>query len=686
MATYRPSAQVTLYLRADELDDTSSLVEQLRGQTTVSTPLAPPVVPSSLVTAGDIDEAISAYNDILAGLEIRAQEDPEYNQTVENVRALRDQLVAQRLAGASPERPPAVVGQSPDGRYIRNGIIPIDVEIERNSFRTADTATLTLNWKDVPFDPRLVRAAGIEVIVGAVSPEDFAAGVAGQRGDSGQLRSIVRQRPTGDVVGSAVRFAGWVDTWNVKYSGDTADTVQIECRDFTALFLDTPLASGSGIDLTKPIQDGVQEFIDSYNSLRGFPVRFGDPIQPDTPAGTPPTPADVLPAVARSRGQTRQTRRGDQRMNVWDHITDVCVPLNLIPIVVDYTLWLSPPRTLYTGGNAQGQHPVRRMVFGRNLSALEFTRKLGGTKVPTIEARCYDPSVGRTRWARYPVRPGEPTNGVFGQTEPPPALRPNEPGISGARPDNRIQTFVVRPLASGEALANVARGLFEQIGRQEIEGNLETSDLSSWDIETDTPLDSADLLRIQSGESVELLVAPRDPRIPESTPNSVAELAALSVQGRVDYLVRLGWDESVARRFAEWQQGAGFQTVFRVQNSRVSYSADEGIKLKLDFINYITVREDAPANQAAARPAESAAGLPPLSDVGTNIPDSPAPEVAALLEGREDTLADLARRASARRIFTENQRALGLATDNDVADAITVESGYIAAAQTYGDG
>ena len=714
MTTYRPSAQVTLYLRVDEGNDEDALVAQLRGvpESGTGTPTAPEPTaeepaqePASTPETERRDRRIAQLNREITTqrhlLELYPDAAENINPRIAALRRQRDRLLAQRIAGPEPERPPVLAGQDPDGRFVRSGVIPVSVEINSNSFRTADTAKLVLNWRDVPFDPRLVRAAGVEIILGVVSPEDYEAGVGGERNENGQLRSVIRQRPAGEVAGSAIRFAGWVDTWNIGYDSDKGEIVMLECRDFTALFSDTPLASNSGIFLNVPIRDGVQNFIDTYNTLRGFPVRYGNPFDPDFYSeAQSPVPLDVLPSLregtptapaaegapSRQRRQRRRARSGDQRMNVWDHITDICVQMSLIPIVKEYTLWLCPPRTLFSGQGTgrTGPDSVRRMVYGRNLTSLDFSRKLGGIKVPTIEVRAYDPRLGRQRWARWPTREGERSSGVFGVNEPPRALRPNEPGISGATVENRIQTFIVPPCSSGEALARIAGDLFAQIGRQEIEGNFETSDLASWDIRSDTPLnpDEADLLKLASGQSVELLVAPRDAQRPESTPGTLAELAALSVQGRTDYLVRLGWEREVAQRFAEWQEAYGFQTVFRVQNVRLSFDQDEGVKVKADFINYISVRDDvrAAAPTDATMTSPGAAALPDIDLSGNTIPIDPSPGVAALLGERDDPAAAQARGASSRRRFLERQRENGLATDEQVAAAGESERALVAQA------
>jgi hypothetical protein len=75
---------------------------------------------------------------------------------------VRCDAIAAQLAtlGMGAMQPPPVSGPPPDDRFVRAGVLPRRVEIERNGFRTADTASVTLDWKDVPFDPRLVRACG----------------------------------------------------------------------------------------------------------------------------------------------------------------------------------------------------------------------------------------------------------------------------------------------------------------------------------------------------------------------------------------------------------------------------------------------------------------------------------------------------------------------------------------------
>src|SRR5690606_1669864 len=129
--------------------------------------------------------------------------------------------------------------------------------IERNGFRTADTAKVVLDWRDVPFDPRILRAAAIEIVLGTVTDDEYQRGLQGQRDPiSGQLVSVVRQNPRAPTVDTATRFVGWVDDWDIDFDDDDG-TVSLEARDFTALFLDCPLDARFPLPLDQPLDQGI---------------------------------------------------------------------------------------------------------------------------------------------------------------------------------------------------------------------------------------------------------------------------------------------------------------------------------------------------------------------------------------------------------------------------------------------
>lgn len=583
MPVYYPSAQVTLALRVDELADTDALEQRL--STGFQGPLPPADAQASDEELRRLEEQIRVT--------VREPETPERQVYLRNLSNRRNEVLTQRLLGPE-QRPEGILGGGADERYGRSGIQPVAVKVSRNGFRQADTATVELRWDDVPFDPRLVRSCGIEILVGVVSADDHAKGVNGERGARGQLLSIIDTAPAEQLDGSATRFVGWVDDWSIEYA-EGGDKVTLECRDWTATLLDTKLAPGDGLNLLLPITQAISELLDRYPATRGTSVVWGDVGQ--NPNVDVPIIATSAPKVTKSRRGKRSTkkRNGGENVSLWDHITDACIAGGFVPIMRGYDLHIIEPRTRFGGDQAP-----RRMVYGRNLESLQFSRKLGGTKVPTIEVRCFDADIDRQRWARWPVLKGERDSGIIGVTDPV-TTRANNVTPSGENPNEDVRVIVVKDVTDPALLQRTARNYYEQVGRQEIEGSFSTREVSSWDLRAGKPRDAliADLLTLNSGDAVELLVAPTDQRAPEVVRSSVAEVQAQDRARRVKYLTDRGFGRRVAEAFARLQEAAGLQTIFRVQDVSLSMDAEQGLSVECSFVNFVTIREEVGTEEAA---------------------------------------------------------------------------------------
>lgn len=616
-------------MRVEEFAATASLDAQLGAAVAARTTTQPPLAPAETSRTTSALAEISRINEQLRALERYPADSGDLQSSTEEegtltrfgaveremlmseLRARRDLVLRSISRGGSQRRTESVSGPSPDDRFVRGGISPIRATVERNGFRTADTCSIELAWEDIPFDPRLLRSFGVEIIIGSVRSNDYQEGIGGVRDERGLLTSTIAQSPGGEVVRNATRFVGKVDQVKVKFASDEGAMLTLECRDLTAQFIDQPLIAPS-LDLMVPIDVGITQLLAEYPTLAGMPVIYGD--IDDVAPGLAPVPGASVSVVRRARrGRVvQQARSGDQKMNLWDYITDCCVQVGLTPIVRDYELRLCRPETLYgtttvaptpEEGNVGGvSGRARRMVYGRNIEDLEFTRKLGGVKVPTIEVRAYDALVGRTRWARWPVRAGALAAGIFGINDPPAALRATEVSPSGANPDDRVQTFTIRYATDPRTLAQIARSIYEEIGRQEIEGTFKTADLTSFE-----SLEEADLLRLNSGDPVEVLVAAYDPTDPSQVPTSATELAALETSRRAAYLRDLGWTDDVAMRFAQLQNASGLQSIFRTSTVRIEYDAEDGVEIEVDFINYVTVRDAPIAEEAASAQVQALA-------------------------------------------------------------------------------
>lgn len=631
---YRSSAFVILRLRFEEYDSGGELAARL-------SPLAPGAAPVAQTTPAAATtpasaEAISAQ---LAGLD----------QTIEGAQQLvdsgfsppslltdlqqqRQALVAQLgqdqapVSGGSPLSYSA--GPDPDGRTIVTRFAPKSVSIKRNDYRTADEATITMSYRDLPLDARVVRAAHVTIVLGVVSPEDWERGMAGGVREDGNPYSWPVQTDP-----NSTTFTGYVDSPEMSLTGD-GDEVTLECRDNTALPANTLLATGTAIDLTLPLDQGVTAFLRQYPAFQTTPpfeVFYGRPGARRTDA---PIPANAAPTVSAprqrrggsgQRGGQVQHRSSGTRQTVWDAICDVCNRVGVIPLWILDELWIIDPRVWWSD-----RAVARRLVYGQWLSEFVVSRHLGLVTVPTIELRSYDPDIGRTRWARYPTADGAISAGIMGTgpgATPPPQTpqRVTTPSVSGWNPAEQIETHSVQPVTDLDVLRGMARSFFQQRGRAELEGHIKTDIMQSSSPETSRlstaasapQPDFADLISLMNGDAIEILIAgaPGAPA-PSTSGLSAAELAAMEVSRRAAYLVNLGWSQRAADQFSRAQQALAGQTTFRVKEVQLDWDVDEGTTIGVDFLNYIELRVD--GHQTANDPPVGqvvAAQLQPTADV-----------------------------------------------------------------------
>jgi hypothetical protein len=596
---YRPSALVKIAIRWDEGAQTSMLdAAVLASNGALGVPAnSATQTASALSNTGaalqDATEQLASLqqqiDDLTADRENMPPEEYTGLRTVlERERDALQQTVTQ-AGGVTPMvTPPDAVGAPPLDTLTDPPFQfqPLDVSLERNGRRTPDTAVVTLDFKDMPFDPRAVRAAAIEIIIGVVSAEEYALGIAGGRRDDGTLQSVVAPTTQGlFILGTGTRFVGVVDDWEIEYDGDDGDTVKLVCRDLTAIPADTPMVAGDGIDLDLPLDQGIRELFNRYPGTANTTVVW----EGTNPFAPVPSVAVALPVTQRTRRGTSARRHQQSSggnagsMKLWDHVTDVCNQIGIVPTFNDEALVLSEPQRY----NRRNPGTVKRMVYGRNLKKLGFKRKLGGVKVPTVEIRSFNASTGRCQWARYPTPLGAQATGEFGVGAPPIARLATQVPASG-RPEERIEVLNLPGVTNPVTLLQAARSVWEQIGRQEIEGSMETDDISSFGVS----FDEADLLNLRAGDEIEVLIASTQQTPPPSeTPISATEIQALTFEGRVNYLMNLGFRRSVAQNVARLQTLVSDSSSFRTSSCRINFDNTEGLTIAIDFQNFIELRE-----------------------------------------------------------------------------------------------
>lgn len=612
MGTYYPSAQIRLQLRLDDFTEQEQLSRKLLLPTANNFGASAPATESGQASALSANQAARSS----LGKTKSATSPTQYAAQKAQLDAARSAVQAAELSGQPVDvpKPEGLTGGDDDENTVVFSCLPQACSIERNNILDPDTAEVTLDFRDVPIDPRSIRSALVTVTIGTVDADSYQRGIIARelRDSDGMLVSVVERQADEELrfTGSQSRFVGFVDEWSIELGLD--DTVTLKARDISALLKDERLPAGVAIDLTKPIITGIEELLarnDDFGkplfpSARGLKIYFGTPEQ--FAAGKTeekgPTPGETIAKAHKTRKgkQAKAARNGDQQDSLWDHVVTTCQKLGLIPYMRNFVLFVTTPANVYSQV-ANG----RKMVFGRNLSDLKFSRKLGGVQADTIEMRSFDPDIGRTRWARHPVLHDEPSSGILNDpNSPQPTVsRPSKLSPTG-KTSETVRVFSMPRVTDLELLQSIARQTFEEIARQEIEGSFTTDDLDSFrDPDDPGTLPSADLLELQAGEPITILFAPssttaqgdpfqQTPKAGEGSPANAQDLAGFTFSRRVDYLTGLGMSAKVAQRLAASQEQIPLANTFKAAYVNLDYSVDDGISVQVSFYNYVVVREE----------------------------------------------------------------------------------------------
>ncbi len=578
MGTYHPSCSVRLQFRLDEGANVKALNATLKKSGTATSPKDSvfSTEAGKLRALTQIEAEIQALS-----MQRKLMAPVAFEERRARLKAQRSALQNSGNADVST-RPGAISGNDPDDLVVIGELTPSFCKILRNGLNAADEFDLDIDFRDAPFDPRAIRAVFVEISMGVVPSDQFAAGIEGASVNGTLMSQIERNEDTDSTV--RTKFFGFADEHGVSFG--EGDTISFSGRSIDSLLMTVDMADEDSIDLKRPLVEGVRNLLDKYVETQGMEVVFGNPQQPiGTSLG--PIPDAAMPATSKARKGTLNNRARStdrQRMKLWDHITEVVQSVGYIPLVRGIRLYLADPRTF-----TLGEDKAKKVVWGRNLEELSLTRNLGGTvKARTIEVRSYDSDVGKTRWARYPVRDGAKKSGIYPEEKPEPT-RANEVTPSGVATDE-VMIVPVKGITENATLERIAASVFQQFGRQEIEGSFRTMDVTSVDGE------EGDLLNLYPADAVEVLIASDDsvPNGEKGTAKSnLQELQAQSIARRNDYLRGLGYSTELSKKMATAQQTvADQQTTFRVAEVSVIWNIEDGFEIEVGINNFLVVRED----------------------------------------------------------------------------------------------
>jgi hypothetical protein len=432
-----------------------------------------------------------------------------------------------------------------------------------------------------------------------------------------------------------------VDHWTDTH-GDGGDWIELQARDYTALIMTAVVAPGSKIPLigsasvpgvTGPLDrldNIVRTIVNRLPYARGMPVRvIGiDPTQVPRLSKQQITRLEGVSAReanqarSESRDAVREKRVPFEGVNYWDIITDICRSCGYVPFVDIDVLKLAPPRTLFdNAGRAvqfgedqpfevietDGIRNVRRMVYGENVAQLTFSREMGRITAPHIACVAYDPGARdpAKRFIKevYPKIPRETklTPGGMGTVE--------------------LKTIGMPPgVVDPNHLAAVAEAVHELMGRNEMTATLTTRDLASFvqnrdaavvkvNGSQDDPLVNADLIDLRAGDALEVLIQPSDLNPEARRFSDLQDVIRNPPEVTAARLQSQGWPQAAIQKLLRLLQH-GLPTKFRVRNVRFRFTAQDGMTIEIEAVNFVEVRADALLADvgAAARPATTQSG------------------------------------------------------------------------------
>lgn len=425
------------------------------------------------------------------------------------------------------------------------------INVHINDYTQADTFDAEIDYKQFPFDPRCIRA--IAVTIHAQNMEAVFL-------QNNALKQIIPSREN-------TIFMGFADDESIRFD-DEKRTIRLEGRDFTSLLIDKKYPKG-----TIPLDQRLDVV------LRGIlsELRETQAIQLDNRVG------GELPVIAsfwgdKSEGSGKKNVKRDE--SYWDVIQDIVGRAGLIAYIELDKLVLSRPRVLYN------KSATKVFVYGFNVKNLEFKRKIGRRKNFNIVVRSLNVESKEVLEAKIPL---EATNewsdatGIANQEVKVQELDKDGKPVAeaDAKPAPYI-SFKIPNVANKEKLIEIGEAIYEEIGRQQIEGSFSTKEMeirfNKLDVDgIQTPtIEDFNILSLRNGTPLAIVIDAGD----------LKDISRISNVGeRKKFLLQRGYEEAVAQVFAETL--GKYSNIFYTRSVRFMMDSEQGFSTDIEFVNFI---------------------------------------------------------------------------------------------------
>lgn len=446
------------------------------------------------------------------------------------------------------------------------------ISITTNDYKTTDTFSMEIDFKNFPFDPRSIRACG--VIIYMADTEKLYT-------QDGAVNKLVPGAPTKlDPSLTNAVFSGFVDTETIRLD-DSKQNVTFEGRDFTALLIDqkyeTPKGTSTPIPLSQPLDKAITGLLAQFKATSQIKVvnRTGNT--------TLPTLAQFYPDFGSPlAGQ----KNPGPKESYWEIIQDMVNRAGLICFIHIDQLIIATPKN-----QATTQNDDIKFIYGQNVKNLELKRKLGRLKGFNIRVRSrvgkrvLQADIPREATAAWAKAFGVPREDISI-----PVLKPDgtidKSAQGGTTQLAPFKTFPVPKISNKDQLVQIGQTLFEQYSLQQLEGSFTTREMLGRGPTKDTTgntkqsFKAYDLTQMQKGQSLCI----------EIDVDDLAAISRLSDEGsRTDFLIKRNYNRTVAAIFAKTL--GKFSPRFQVTSYTMSLDQDNGWELAVNFQNILDVTQ-----------------------------------------------------------------------------------------------
>lgn len=367
-----------------------------------------------------------------------------------------------------------------------------------NDHNHADTLAATVDWLDAGVDPRWIAGGTCEYYCGHVE-------------------TGAELEPSDDTL----RFVGRMVKPARSSKGDTL-SVTLDFHDYTSFFLLAKPVATDGIPLfSETLEEAWRRLCDNVPGA----WELFDNIELRGLSSTPVLGKAVAP---RFRGKGRlHVQPGADAWSIWQQAVG---SVGLVSYFDRDRLVITTTEDYYTG------NAPPRLVWGRNL--LDFTEERNNDRaLRGVGITSFDPIAGEAIEAiwnplaavRQKLTRKTAAKGFQGRS------RSKSKAIDEAKD---ADIFAVPGLADYDAALALAKRVYEERSRQELEGTAVTVDMTA----PDANGDEFDLLALRSGDTLDVRFL--------DTEDSLFLRSFSSPQDRAAYLIERGYTEPVARIIA----------------------------------------------------------------------------------------------------------------------------------------